>query len=190
MKKQVKVLSLVALCAMTSGLQAGFGTEAKPNIVANYIVEAVCGKRNRSLMMVPVAAAAAYFVHENIRPFRYDDKGTRSITEGTPSILADSADAALMGMGIAFMHNVAAPVDMSFKDTVKDTLLYGTASYAVTRIASLPTFAKFDRNHWLVRGWLPMDVKLDTGLKTAIAGYLVGNVVEVAWDTAKAHLNK
>jgi hypothetical protein len=35
-----------------------------------------------------------------------------------------------------------------------------------------------------------MDVKLDTGLKTAIAGYLVGNVVEVAWDTAKAHLNK
>lgn len=191
MKKQAKVLSLVALCAMTSGLQAGFAADhlAKSGVIVGYASDVLSGNRSKSLIMGAAVIALGNIAYK-LRPFQYDDKGTRSVTgesEVSP-MLADAAYAMAVGSGFAFAGNISAPADLSFKAVAEDAVLNAVAVYATEKIAERPGFNKLDRNHWVLRGWLPYDVKVDGVVKKMATGLALRAVAGKAWDAVKAGL--
>ena len=189
MKNQVKVLSLVALCTMTTGMQAGFATDVKPNVLVGYVQGLVAGDRNKSLGILAAAIAAGSVAYQT-RAFSYDDKGTRSITGDSDAspFVADLFDAVAAGAGITFACNMVLPQDMSFKSAAEDAALNTVSAYVAEKLVQSSAIVKLDRNHWALRGWLPCDFKLDAVYKKIALGIAARGVVGAAWDSAKTKL--
>ena len=161
MMKQVKVLTLIALMA------AGQTMHCLVDPI-DYVCKTA--KRNHTLGLY-VAAMIIGNLAYTLAEREFDDKGGfRSIGDSeVDPITADLMYCAATGAGIAALENsLLEDGDLTTKASIEKTITNAVCCFLTNLVTAQDVYKSFDRNHVLLRGWLPWSTKFDDAAKKAL----------------------
>ncbi len=178
MMKQVKLLSLVAI--LTSG------------VVAQGAMDPVDCLRNLSKRSNTLATYAAAMILGNVAyslsQREFDDKGTyRTVGDSDiDPVTADLSYCLAMGTGITAIENtLTGTADLTIRGSVEQSLTNAVCCFLTNLVSAQDAYKSLDRNHVLLRGWLPGSTKIDDTAKKALVFAVTRSLI----NRAKAAVN-
>ena len=182
MTKQIKLLSLLTLCSVGAANAGGHTKPAMKLDIYACSKDVVSGNRNNTALAFGAAMLLGNFA-ASLSEREFDDKGSFR-TIGTPEIdpeIADVLYACAGGTGITALKGLFDKEDMNLNDGIEKSALNAVALWATEKVAGHEVYRSIDRNHWLMKGWLPFNTKFDDLAKKVIVFAVTRGVVGEAF---------
>jgi len=176
MLKRIKLLSLLSLSMLNLDLGAAFDP-------MNYVQKCL---KNPSELYPLIAAVLAGNVAYYVSQREYDDKGAyRTVgTQDVDPLVAEIAYCGATGVGItAIEHSLTGTGDLTLRAGVESSLINAISLMCTDVIAEQDIYKSLDRNHPLLRGWLPRTTKYDDIVKQATVFSLVRSAINMVRRT-------
>jgi hypothetical protein len=170
MKKQVKLLSLITMFTV-AGINADGGLKG---FCKNPVEFGKTASGSSNVLTKGLVAVGLGIVASTVADRDYDEKGAyKSVTKDTDPMMEDAMYCVAGGAGWSFVEAMS---DLSAKkqtmtDMGKESLLNAAALWVTNMIAKQPVYRSIDRNHFLLKGWVPFNLKLDDTFKKIIVAY-------------------
>lgn len=183
MTKQIKLFSLLTLCSVAGAANANSLT--KPSMKLDIYAcskDIISGNRNKTALAFGAAMLLGNFA-ASLSEREFDDKGSFR-TIGTPEVDPEVADvlyACAGGTGITALKGLTSKEDMNLKDGLESSALNAAALWATEKVARHEVYRSIDRNHWLMKGWLPFNTKFDDLVKKVIVYHVTRGIVGEAF---------
>ena len=179
MMKQVKLLTLVTIITAGSVLQAA--TVDPVSRIVNVL------KRSNTMATYVAAVVLGNIAYSNAQR-EYDDKGNfRSVgNKATDSLTEELCYCAAVGTGLTALENsVSGDSDLTIRGSIDCSITNAVSCYLTNLIARQDAYKALNRNHVLLRGWLPEYTKFDEPAKKMFTLAVVRSLV----NSARARLN-
>ena len=176
MMKRIKLLSLISL----SILNLNLGATNDPMGYAQKLL------KNPKELYAFAAAIVLGNVAHGMAQREYDDKGTyRTIgTSEVGPLIEEVAYCFAAGTGItAIEHSLTGTGDLTLRAGIEAAISNAISLMCTNWVAEQDMYKSLNRNHPLLRGWLPFNTKYDDSVKKATVFSLVRSAINIVKKT-------